>query len=804
MFKNYVKIAFRNLIKNKSQTIINVGGLTLGVICALIIFLVVQYDLSFDKWHTDGDRVYRLVRTVTEFGTTEHDEGGPYPMAETVEKEISGIEFVSLVDNNYSNTPVISYFEDGKLINKFKNDWVAFVEPEYFSIFDYTWLAGDPKTALANPNSVVLTESYAIKMFGSLDAIGKELVLSMGSTADFVVTGLVKDPPETSDFPFTFIGSSASQNREGQTASSDNWSANSTSLQTFIKLLPGTDPASVESQISDMYIKYRNENGSSVTTFTLQPLSDIHFNSTFGNYSGRVVEKRTLFALGIIGLFLLITACINFVNLNTAIAVSRSKEVGLRKTLGGTKLQLTFHFLGETAFVTLLSIVLGIGLSEVILQKIEPLLGFTPELQLTQNLPVLLFLGILFLLITFSAGWYPARYLSGFSPIEAIRNKINASYGQGLTLRRSLIVIQFTITQILIIGTIVIGSQVRYFQTKDLGFEKEALINIDIPSREKQTIETFKNRLLNESSIINVAFSNTGTTSGNVWGGNYKIYQDTTIIENDAQIKFADADFLDTYGINLLAGSNITESDTVNSYLVSESLAKQAGFAGRYQELIGLPMTFWGFEATVSGVFRDFNTTSLHSELEPVVIATRRNSYYQGGIKINTQATSAALASIERIFNDAFPESIFEYEFLDEKIANMYFSEQRTGRIMNAFTVIAILIGCLGLFGLVSYMATTRTKEIGVRKVLGANLLDILKIFGTELGILTGISFLIAAPISWYLMQRWLEDFAYKIELGLGIFALALAGTLVVAALTVSYKALSAALANPVDSLKSE
>ena len=803
MFQNYIKIAFRNLIKNKSQTAINVGGLTLGTVCALVIFLVIQFDLSFDKWHEDGDRIYRVVREDSEFGNISHDTGGPYPFAEAVENDVSGLEKVTIVHTNYANTPIISYTENGYTQRKFKEDGIAFVEKEYFDIFTYEWLAGTKESVFTNPNSAVITESLAHKLFGTIDVLGREMIVHRNSPFDFTITGLVRDMPENSDFPFTFLGNVNSKNREGGELGNDNWDGSSSSLQTYVKLLPGVTPEEINAQFDPLIAKYRNQDRADVTEFYLQSLSQIHFDSRFGNYNGRVIEKRTLYAMAIIGFFLLITACINFINLNTAVAVRRSKEVGLRKTLGGTRTQLTYHFLGETAFVTLISILLGVGITELAVKSLEPVLGISPELNLLGNPQILFFLFGLFLSITFAAGWYPARYLSGFSPIEAIRNSITASYGQGLTLRRGLIVIQFTITQFLIIGTIVIAMQINYFNNQELGFEQEAVVHVDIPIRDKTTLQTLKTELLSSSAIQNVTFSNTGTTHGTVWGGNYVLAYDTVRVENEADVKYVDEDFLDTYGIQLLAGSNLQASDTVNAFLVNESLAIQAGFGDNFNDIIGTEIMFWGNQAPVIGVVGDFNTSSLHESIRPVVVATRSN-YYISAVRINTAMTSDAISALETAFNASFPDAVFEYTFLDDHIAQMYEDEQRTAQIMNIFTAIAIIIGCLGLFGLISYMATTRTKEIGVRKVLGASIADILKIFGGELGLLTGISFLIAAPASYYFMQQWLSDFEYKISLGFEIFALAFLGTIVIATLTVGYKSVSAAIANPVDSLKSE
>ncbi len=803
MLKNYLKIALRNLIKNRSHTAINIGGLTLGVVCALVIFLVIQYNVSFDTWHEDGDRIYRVVRIDTEFGNENYGEGGPFSRSEAIRSDISGVDAVTIIDNNTSSNLSVSFVDRNGNKVRYKEDFAAFVHQDYFDIFTYQWVSGNPESALSNPNTVVITESLANKMFGHIDVIGRDITLTEDTYYVLQITGVVKDFPETSDFPFNVMASILSKDFEGDIRGNDSWESNSSSWQTYVKLANGVNPDDVNSQFDPLIVKNLDEERAGYIDFYLQPLSEIHFDSRFGNYNERTTEKKTLIALGIIGLFLLITACINFINLNTAIAVSRSKEVGLRKTLGGTKLQLIFHFLGETAFIVLISIFLGIGITEIVSNRLEPVLGFSPSLDLLTNMPIALFLLGLFFGITLLAGWYPAKHLSGFSPVDAIRNKINNNYGHGLSLRRGLTIIQLTITQILIITTIVIANQIKFFQTTDLGIVKEAVIEVDISPVNKSVLETFKNSLLSESSILNVSYSNTGTTSGNIWGGNYVLTDDSVLKENDVQGKFVDDRFIDTYGLTLLAGEPLTLSDSVVAYIANETFARQTGYGDNYEGLIGKPVRFWGNEAPIIGVVKDFNTVSLYEELSPVLITSAFN-YYVAAVKINMNQSEDAIAAIEEAFSIAFPEFIFEYSFLDDSISQMYDEERRTAKIMNAFTLIAILIGSLGLFGLVSYMATTRTKEIGVRKVLGASIWNILSIFGKELGILTVTSFALAAPLSYFLMQKWLADFAYKIELGVEIFVLSFLGTLILAVLTVGFKSISSAIANPVDSLKSE
>lgn len=802
MFKNYLKIALRNLAKNKSHSLINIGGLTIGVLCAVVIFLVIQFEYSFNTHHENGDRIYRLVREETEFGSISHDTGVPYPLPEAMRSDFPEIEALTIVDANFATAVVSVEHEDGS-VNRFREEDLAFVEQQYFDIFTYSWLMGDSKTALNRPNTAVISKSLARRLFGTANPVGRTVTVQTGYKYDLEVTGVIQDPPENSDMPFVLLASYASASRTGEKRGNDDWDSTSSTVQCYFRLADGISPESLNSRMDPFIEKYRNEEAAKRRDYFLQPLSELHFDTRFGNFRGKTVAHEMLLALGLIGLFLLITACINFVNLNTAIAVTRSKEVGVRKSLGGTKGQLLFYFLGETALVTLLALVAATGLSEVLVKFMEPLLGYSLEFSLFSNVPLLLFLASLFVMTTLAAGLYPAFYLAGFDPIEAIRNKISATYGKGLTLRRSLVILQFTISQVLIIGTIIISSQMNYFQSVDMGFDEEALVEVDIPVRDKSKLETFKNQLAGHSAIKSVAYSNTGTAHGNVWGGNYELQSDSTLIEGDAQIKFIDTGFLKTYGLELLAGSNLIESDTVKQYLVNEAFVRDAGFEDRYQDVIGRYVSMWGREAPIVGVVKDFNTNSLHTEIDPVLLASR-DLYYLAGIKIDMSRSQDAIAAIEEAFKAAFPDYVFDYLFLDTRIENFYSEERQTASLMNIFTVIAILIGCLGLFGLVSYMAATRRKEVSVRKVLGATLQDILLLLSKEFFLLIGISFFVAAPLAWVLMSRWLEDFAYRIELGPGLFVMAFLATMLVAILTVGYKSLRTAALNPAENLKSE
>lgn len=801
MFKNYIKIAFRNLIKNRSHTIINVVGLSLGLTCAVVIFLVIQYEQSFDSWHADSDRIYRIVRQSSDSGSTDFTRGVPTPLSEAVQNEVYGVEAVTIIDRNTSEAVLSVEREDGSE-SRVREGNTAFVQSDYFDIFTHEWVRGDPETSLEQPNSVVITRSLAESLFGDEDPIGQSIAYFTWNNYRFEVTGVIEDPRENTDFPIKFYSSHHSLNVHGEARENNSWQSFSTETESYVKLASGVEAGDVNQQLETLTVKYQGENEAEVIDYLLQPLSDVHFDTRFGVVNGYAVDRRSLLAIGLVGFLLLFAACINFINLNTAIAARRSKEVGLRKTMGGTRSQLTLYFLCETAFITLFSVVLSLLLVEIATQGLGSVLGYVPRFELLSNGGLVLFIVSLFGFVTLAAGWYPARYLSGFSPVKAMKGTVNMSYGSGLKMRRGLIVVQFMITQALIICTVIIASQMNLFQNRDMGFDREAIVEVQTPFSSLTQLELFRSHIDGQPGIISMAYSNNGTTGG-TWAGNYRVEGDSLSYTDIGQIKFVEAEFLETYGVELLEGRNVRTSDTVQEYLVNEIFAERAGYGGRYDELIGLTVEFWDNRAPIVGVINDFNTESLHEPVSPLVL-TSALEYSQAGIKIDMSRTSEALAAIEQAYTVTFPEYLFEYEFLDDVVAGFYQSEQRTANLMKVFTVVAILLGCLGLYGLVSYMAVTRTKEIGVRKVLGASVAGILGLFGKEFLMLTGLAFLISSPIAWLVMTMWLTNFAYQVEIGVGIFLLAGGLALVVALATVSWQSVRAALANPVESLRSE
>ncbi len=803
MLKNYFKITFRNLIKNKTHSLINILGLSLGITCALIIFLIVSFERSFDNYHDGGENIYRIVKEDTQYGESSFDPGVQTPLPEAVRTDFPEIEHVTIVDANFGD-PVFSVVRGDGEIDRFKEkNAVAFVNPDYFRIFKYDWLLGDSETALNTPNSIVISESIAQKYFpspglanGYENPLGKRLTYN--NRLEFQVTGLVKDPPENANVPMKILLAWSEKERGG-----DNWGSTSTRVQCYLKLPANMPPEQIESRFEAFLTKHHNEQAAKHTTLTLQPLTEMHYDVRFDTFGPRTISERTLLALALIGVFLLVTACINFINLNTAAAVSRSKEVGVRKVLGSTRRQLTFHFLGETAVITFLAIGISVAAAEMILPRLTTFLGYELSTNLFNNPQLLIFLAILFAATSLVAGFYPAIHLSGFSPIQAIRNKMTGNYGEGLKLRKGLVVLQFAISQVLIISTVVISSQMAHFGSVDMGFNQEAVVEFDLPLRDADKLQRLKTLLLQNPAIKNAAFSNTGSASNNSWGGNYTWYTDDGKEEGHAHIKFVDQDFLQTYQVKLLAGEDFVQSDTLDRFLVNEAFAKEVGYGERYAEILGNRTKIWGREAAISGVVHDFHVTSLHHDVFPVIMVVE-NRYWLTGVKIDMQNVDGAIAAIENAWAAVFPEFVLEYQFLDESIEQFYETEKQMATMINTFTIVAVLIGCLGLFGLVSYMAARRTKEIGVRKVLGATFSNIVTLLSKEFAALLTLAFLVAAPVAWYFMQAWLADFAYRIDLGAGLFFLALVASGFIAFLTVGYKSMRTASANPVESLRNE
>jgi len=562
----------------------------------------------------------------------------------------------------------------------------------------------------------------------------------------------------------------------------------------------------MEAKMKGWHLKYFTEDlraEGEARTYFLQSLTDIHFDDRFSSYNDRIVSKTTIWSLALIGGLLLLTACINFINLSTVLIFNRAKEVGIRKTLGGTRSHLLLQFLCETFFIAVVSMVFSLGLVELSLIKLELILGFQLQFHpLVDIFTLTLVLGFP-ILITIVAGLYPALSLAAFNPIKALKNRLGEGQAQGFTLRRSLIVVQLMISQALIICTIVVVNQMSYFMSQPLGLNSEAVVEFELPENRKADVLAMKGRMASIPGVRSVALSNNGSTGESTWEGDFKAEVNGAIIEDEATIKFADQDYIKTYQLKLLAGEGFIRSDSADRFLINESFVRLIGF-NTNEDAIGTPLNVWGRKAFVAGVIQDFHAESLKDEIPPIVIIPDKKGFYIGAAKLNTKNVKETITQVKKVWESYYPAYVFEYTFLDDTIAKYYEQERRISNLLSLFSGVAILIGSIGLFGLISFMAAKRTKEVGIRKTLGASVTQIVVLFTREFVILLLISFVIAAPLSYYFMSGWLSNFAFRVDLTVGMFLISIGILFVIVLLTTGFKSLRAASANPVNSLKDE
>ena len=795
MIKNYFKIAWRNLKRNKSYALINIVGLSLGIACVILIFVLVNYHLSFDDFHQNKDRVYRVV---TEWHDVQTNYSGavPSPLGKAVRSEFTFAEKTARVID-YRNTLISLPGE--KEVKKFNEEnGVVYAEPAFFDIMNFPLVKGDQQRVLSNPNSAIISEKLAKKYFGTTDAIGKNIRLN--NSINFSITGILKDIPANTDRPQEiYLSFQNLKDHNSWLAGDSSWGGVYSGSQVFTLLKPGVTVAAVNTELKKVVQKYYTGRDLTVWRFRLQPLADIHFNPDLGGYT----DKKYLWALFFIGAFLIITACVNFINLATAQALNRSKEIGIRKVLGSLRGQLFWQFITETALITIFALLLAYLLAELTLPFLNALFETQISLQLFSSWQLPLFLLIVSLIVIFLSGSYPGMVLARFQPIEALKAKLSQKHIGGFSLRRVLVITQFAISQILIIGTIVVASQMHYSKTTDLGFSKDAIVVIPVPSNDKAKMHTLTTRLGTLGGIENVSLcfqppaSNTNNTT------DIKFENRPEAEHWGVNVKTADDQYLKTFDLKLVAGKNFFPSDTAREFLVNETFVKKLNKGGP-QEIIGKTVTINGIKAPIAGVVKDFYNYSFHTEISPVCIFPDYNNYGSCVLKINTGNTKGVLSAVEKIWNETYTDYLYTSQFLDDRIAEFYELDSIMLSLIQFFACIAIFIGCLGLYGLVSFMAVRKTKEIGVRKVLGAGVQSIVWMFGKEFTTLLVIAFTIAAPIAWWAMHKYLQDFQYKIDIGAWIFIAAMAATFLIAFVTVGYRSMKASLANPVNSLRTE
>jgi putative ABC transport system permease protein len=797
MFRNYIKTAVRNLLRNKRYLAINISGLSTGIAVCLIIFLVIHYEKSFDNFHSKKDRIFRVL---TKGSETDSTSAVPFPLPAALKSDFPQFEEVCGLFSA-TDVQVLVMDANGNPAKKFKEKGNAFfAEPAFFRIFDFPWLAGDPATSMKDPNSVVLTKSTATKYFGDWEkALGQ--TIRIGTRMLLKVTGVLADLPVNTDFQMCMV---VPYEQGGFTKSTD-WITIDSNHGCYVLLKKGATNAAYAQPLISFSQKYRKPDNKNVQV--MQSLQQVHFDEKAGNFLRKTISPSRIRTLWLIAGFILLIACVNFINLSTAQAVNRSREVGVRKVLGSSRLQLKKQFLAETFLLVACSVLISWVLAISLISFINSLLDLHLSSSLLWQPVVVLFTIAITVLVTVLAGLYPSFVLSAYNPVTALKTRLTSVSGQNINLRRSLVVAQFVIAQALIIGTLLMMKQMRFFNTTAMGFNKEALVNVPFQndSAGLSRIDYVRNRLQQSGSITTVSFNSQSPSDVDNWWSGFKYDHREKDVDFAAIIKFADAEYIPAYQLTLVAGRNFTRTDSIKEFLVNESLVKKLGYTDP-NAVINKEIDLWGgrIKGNIAGVVKDFNTASFKDHISAALISNVKRRYNTASIRIAGTDMRSEMNNIEKIWNEAFPEFVFEYEFMDEKVAGFYKQENMLYNLYTCFAAIAIFLSCLGLYGLASFMAVQRLKEVGIRKVLGASIQSIIYLFSREFILLISIAFIIACPITWYFMHDWLQQYAYRTNLSWWVFMGAGLLAMLIALVTVGFKALKAAQSNPVTNLRTE
>jgi putative ABC transport system permease protein len=816
MLKNYFLVALRAFRRNKTFSFINIIGLSIGISASLVIFLLVQYDFNFDKFEKDGARIYRVVI----HGKNDHGtwQGGclPEPMGAATKKAVSGLEFVAPIRTLDEVRVTVPYPNANNPVVFRKQKDVLAADANYFNLVGYTWLAGSPATATQQPYQVVLTEKNARLYYGNTkftDIIGKTIVFD--DTIQCSIAGIVNNLPGNSDFYFgTFISRSTYYTGRLKPDCFGNWHCINSADQLFVRLLPGAKPAAVEAQLTKVIVDANGKpdpHDRSTEGAGLQPLADLHFDLDYGLFDeSRQAHKPTLYYLLAVAAFLLLLASINFINLTTAQASQRAREIGIRKTMGSHRSQLIFQFLTETFVLTLMATILSLILLPFLLKIFADFIPDDFHFNLLRQPGIIGFLVILIFVVTFLSGVYPALVLSGFNPVAVLKNQAFNNSGQTRSawLRKSLTVSQFVIAQVFIIGTLLVSRQISYALNKDLGFKRDAVLFFRVNDREeaiKKSVLLDKLRAM--PGVALVSLSTNPPSSNGTWTSTMDFNDGKKEIKENVEVKLADSNYFRMYGLRLLAGTSAPQSDTTNAVAINETYLHFLGFQNP-QKAIGRVIS-WNGDTRIVGVVADFFPRSLRSPIKPLVIANGTKDATVFNIKLQPRTADgsnwpATIAAIQKAFHSVYPNDDYEYQFVDDTIAKFYTAETNISRLLVWATGLTIFISCLGLLGLIIYVTNQRTKEIGIRKVIGASVTNLIILLSRDFLKLIGLAILIAVPICWWGGRKWLENFAYKTSLSWWIFAAGGGALLAIALVILCLRTLRAAMVNPVESLRTE
>ena len=798
MLKSLFKTGWRSIKRNKLYSFINVFGLAVGIAACILIGLYVADEVSYDKFNTNSDHLMRVVNQTSHDGTIGHGAVTGTKAGPQLKRTFSFIEEYARLINS---TRVVKYQD-----RQFTEKRVLYADAPFFKMFSFNLLQGDPATVLAAPNEVVITQTMAKKYFRDENPVGK--TLNFGTRGNYIITGLCKDAPGNSQVRFDFVASFTSL---GPSKTEEWWTQN---YITYVLLNKETSIASAGKQI-DSYMrtsvsKELKMTGSDYLTYNLEPLLSVHLHSTNDGLepNGNINYVYIMLA---IGLLILIIACINYTNLATAQSATRLGEIGMRKVMGAQRWQLFAQFVGESLLITFIALVVALVASTSLMPLFNIITGKTlTESVLLAPVPILCMVG-LSLLVSFIACAYPAFILSGTGLSKILKSGFSFSKS-GNGLRKTLIVAQFVISVFLIIATIVVQRQLHFMQNKDLGYDKEQMLVLPLDNTSLNNYEAYKAGLKQIPGVVNVTSAYEAPTNIG-WGDMIKKTGESSDNGISVNALPVDLDFVPTMKIPLIAGSNFTRSDfalmdTSNdmknyhyAFIINEALAKQLGYTP--EEAINKTI-YKNEPGIVKGVVKDFHFTSLHETIKPLAMFLNNEMLYSTFVRVNSSDITATVAKIGAYWKARVPNRPFDYHFLDEDYNKLYITEKKTASIFTTFAVIAIILACLGLFGLAAFTTVQRTKEIGVRKVLGAGITSIVNLLCKEFLQLVAIAFVIAMPVSWVVAGKWLQDFAYRIDISWVVFIIAGAAVLLVTLVTVGYHAVKAALSNPVSALRSE
>ncbi len=794
MFQHCLRIAIRNFFKHKGYSFINVAGLAIGLACCFVIVLYVRHELSYDRFHANAGHIYRLLHTPAQ-DPTQRSAISAAGYAPHLKAEFPDLEVVRFLTN--SSRVNLKHGAETRTVDGF-----FYADAAVFDVFSFPLRQGDPKTALAAPNTMALTPAAAQAWFGNEGPVGKTMTFLDGPAKwEMRVTGILENIPSNSHLQFDYLASfSTIKAFMGENALEEYINFN---YYTYLLLPRNVSPQSIVAKFPDFLRKYRGEDTAKNTALALHPLTDIHLTTDVTWDVGTNSDKKYLYIFSAVAFFILIIAGINFINLSTARAALRAREVGVRKVVGAYRRQLMLQLFGESTLASVLAMILALASLQLLAPFLSNILGHAISFDPFADTGLLLMLIDLGLFTGVLAGIYPAMVLSAFDPAKVLKGQMTRGV-KGALLRKSLIVVQFGIAVFLLVAIITVYNQLHHMKSRDLGFKKEQVVFLSLTAPLKERFETFRQNLLSSANVLNVSLAGSvpgrvGTSRGYQWPGQEKDQDGKSFYT-----MFVDHQTIGALGLQLLQGRNFSNeisTDATSGYILNETAVRELG----WDDPIGKPFKVWDEEmGQVIGVVKDFNFRSLHQKIEPLVLDIKPEWSWTAAIRIAPNGVANTLSFVQTQWRALEPDLPLSYRFLDADFDRLYRSEERLGQLFSSFAFLALFVACLGLFGLASFTAEQRTREIGIRKVLGATVAEILLLLSKEFTKLVAFAFLVAAPFAYFAMSTWLQNFAYHINLGFTPFLLGGGLALIIALVTVSAQALKAALANPIEALRYE